>query len=147
MKPILIALLLAVAVALAATIPSEDLIQPKDLAARVSGSGTKPVIFSVGPNSLYRSKHITGSLFAGPGNRPDGLELLKTLVANIAKDREIVLYCGCCPWEYCPNLNPAIAMLKDLGYTKVKVMEIKQHFRTDWTERGYPVESSVAPAQ
>ena len=116
------------------------MIQPKDLAAQLTANGPKPLVIQVGPNVLFRSKHIAGASFAGPGNRPDGLDLLKTAVANVPKDREIVIYCGCCPWTNCPNINPAIALLKELGYTRVKATYMKENFKTDWVDPGYPVE-------
>jgi len=140
MKPFLIALVAALAVALAADVPSNLLIQPKDVAARLAANDAKPAIFQTGPNVLYRSNHIPGSVFAGPGSKPEGLELLKTAVAKLSKDREIVLYCGCCPWDRCPNMTPAINMLKEMGFTRVKAMHIPENFKKDWIDPGYPVE-------
>ena len=116
------------------------LIQPQDVAARLAAKGPAPAIFQVGPNVLYRSKHIPGAIFAGPGSKPEGIELLKNAVKDVPKDREIVLYCGCCPWDKCPNMNPAIALLKEMGYTKVKAMYVATNFKTDWVDHGYPVE-------
>ena len=48
------------------------LVQPQDLAAQLAGKGARPAVFMVGPNVLYRSKHIPGSVFAGPGRNEDG---------------------------------------------------------------------------
>ena len=125
------------AVALAAEIP---LIQPKDLAARLSAKEAKPAIFQVGPNVLYRSKHIPGSLFAGPAAKAEGLELLKAAVDKLPRDRELVVYCGCCPWDKCPNINPAIELLRKMGFTRVKAMYSANNFKLDWIDQGYPVE-------
>ena len=142
MKPFLISLLIALAVALAADLPQAQQVQPKDVAARVA-SDSKPAVFQVGPNLLYRSNHIPGSTFAGPGSKPEGIELLKAAVAKMPKDREIVLYCGCCPWDKCPNINPAIQALKEMGYTRVKAMYVSQNFKADWIDLGYPTEKSL----
>jgi hypothetical protein len=131
-----ICLISLLAVALAAEIP---LIQPKDLAARVS-SASKPVILYVGPNVLYRSKHIPNAAFAGPGGKSDGLQLLKTTVEKFPRDRELVIYCGCCPWDRCPNIKPAIELLHSMGFTSVKAMYSATNFKTDWIDQGYPVE-------
>src|SRR5258708_4949124 len=68
----------------AAEIPT---IQPQELVSRLS---TKPAIFQVGPNVLYRSKHIPASVFAGPGSKPEGLALLRAAVEKLPHDREIV---------------------------------------------------------
>jgi thiosulfate/3-mercaptopyruvate sulfurtransferase len=136
MKPSVIALALAAAfVAFAADIA---LIQPKELAA---GLGTKgPVVIQVGPNVLYRSKHVPGSLYAGPGNMAKGLELLKAAVDKLPRTQEIVIYCGCCPWDVCPNIKPAAETLRGMGFTRVKAMYLHTNFKTDWIDQGLPVE-------
>jgi thiosulfate/3-mercaptopyruvate sulfurtransferase len=113
------------------------LVQPDQLAKALAG---KPAVFQVGPNVLYRSKHIPGAIFAGPGNKAEGVALLKAEVAKLPKDREIVIYCGCCPWDKCPNMQPAFAALKEMGYTKVKALYIPENFKTNWIDKGYPVE-------
>ncbi len=116
------------------------LVQPKDLAAQLAAKAAKPAIFCVGPNVLYRSKHIPGSVFAGPGNRSEGLELLRAAVKSLPRDRDIVIYCGCCPWDHCPNIQPAFAVLKQMGFTRVKAMYAPIGFKNDWVDHGYPVE-------
>jgi len=133
--------LMALAAAGAAELP---LIQPKDLAAELTagGHGAKPVLLHVGFNVLYRSKHIPGSAYAGPAARPDGLELLKNSVAKLARDREIVIYCGCCPWDHCPNIRPAVAALEGMGFTHVKALYLPTDFKFDWIDHGYPVEGA-----
>jgi hypothetical protein len=89
---------------------------------------------------LYRSHRIPGALYAGPGSKAEGLALLKTAVAKLPHDREIVLYCGCCPWDRCPNVQPSIDLLKQLGFSKVKALYIAENFKTNWMDAGYPVE-------
>ena len=134
----LIFLLLLTAVE-AADLP---LVQPKDVAAQLAG-GSKPVVLYVGPNVLYRSKHIPGAAFAGPGARPEGIELMKNSVASLAHDREIVLYCGCCPWDRCPNIRPAVELLRSMGFKQVKAMYLPTDFKADWIDKGYPVEAGA----
>ena len=113
------------------------LIEPPEMVARLSA---KPAIFQVGPNVLFRSKHIPGALYAGPGSKEEGLSLLKAAVAKLPSDREIVLYCGCCPWDRCPNVQPAFAMLKQMGFTRVKVLYLPDNFKTNWIDKGYATE-------
>jgi thiosulfate/3-mercaptopyruvate sulfurtransferase len=128
-------LLLAAAFVLAAA--EIALIQPPELAAHLSA---KPAIFQVGPNVLYRSKHIPGAVFAGPGAKPEGVALLKSAVENLPRDREIVIYCGCCPWDRCPNITPAMEALKQMGFTRVKALYVADNFKANWVDKGYPVE-------
>jgi thiosulfate/3-mercaptopyruvate sulfurtransferase len=115
---------------------TKDLVQPKDVAADIK----TPLLLHVGFPVLYRSVHIPGSKYAGPGAKPEGIALLKTAVAGQPKDRAIVLYCGCCPWDKCPNMRPAFAALKELGYTNVKAMVIPENLKADWIDKGYPTE-------
>lgn len=120
------------------------LVKPADLAAHLSD---KPAIFHVGPNFLYRGKHIPGSLYAGPGSRAEGLDLLKKAVANLPRDREIVLYCGCCPWDRCPNVQPSVDLLKQMGFTHVRALHLPDNFKTNWIDKGFPVEEGSAGAK
>ena len=118
-----------------------DIIQPKDLAARIAAKDSKALIVHVGFTLHYKQKHIPGAIYAGPGNKPEGLDKLKAAVADVPKDREIILYCGCCPWDKCPNMKPSFAQLRDAGFKNVKAMVIEQNFGADWIDKGYPVES------
>ena len=88
------------------------LIQPGDLAVQLATKSTSPLIFHVGPNVLYRGKHIPGAIYAGPASKPEGLEALKVAAGSLPRDRQIVVYCGCCPWSHCPNVKPAVELLK-----------------------------------
>jgi rhodanese-related sulfurtransferase len=139
MKYFLTGVLLAAAVALAAGLP---VIQPKDLAAQLAAKGAHPAIFHVGPNVLFRSKHIPGSLYAGPASRPDGLEALKTAAGKLPREQEVVVYCGCCPWDCCPNAKPAVDLLHQMGFTHVKALHVETNFKTDWIDQGYPIEQA-----
>jgi thiosulfate/3-mercaptopyruvate sulfurtransferase len=112
-------------------------VEPADLAAHFSA---KPAIFYVGPNVMYRSKHIPGAIYAGPADKAEGIDLLKNVVAELPRDRDIVIYCGCCPWEKCPNVQPAADALKGLGFTQVRVLHLPDNFKTNWIDKGYPVE-------
>jgi len=137
MKILMIGIVALLAGGLAAELA---LIQPGEFVVQLAAKGARPAIFHVGPNLLYRGKHIPGSIFAGPGSRPEGLELLKEAASKLPRDREIILYCGCCPWGNCPNVKPAFVLLKQMGFTRVKAMFIESNFAKDWTDKGYPVE-------
>jgi rhodanese-related sulfurtransferase len=122
-------------------------VEPKDLAARLQGSGAKPVLLHVGFAVMYRGKHIPQSIYAGPARNAEGLDALKKAVADVPKDREIVVYCGCCPYEMCPNVKPALETLRQMGFTKVKALMIPTNFAADWVDHGYPVELGEAAAK
>ena len=119
-----------------------ETIQPADLAKFVGKQDAR--IFYVGFAQLYKSKHVAGSVYGGPGRTEEGLAELKKAVAGVPKDAQIVLYCGCCPWDHCPNMKPAYRLLTSLGYTKIKITEIPTNFLKDYVEKGYPVEGNTA---
>jgi thiosulfate/3-mercaptopyruvate sulfurtransferase len=52
----------------------------------------------------------------------------------------MVIYCGCCPWEKCPNVQPAMTTLQEMGFTRVRVLHLPDNFKTNWIDKGYPVE-------
>ena len=141
MRPIPIFLLLTLSL-VAAGDPwtASDVVQPKVVAKDIK----TPLLLQVGFDVLYRAAHITGSVYAGPASKPEGIEALKKAVAGQPKDREIVLYCGCCPWDKCPNIRPAFAALHEMGFTRVKVMMVPENLKADWDDKGYPTERRVA---
>ena len=140
-------LILGAAVLLTAGLAADlALVQPNEVAAQLAAKGPHPAILQVGPNVLYRGKHIPGAVYAGPASRTEGLELLRNAVDKLPRNSEIVVYCGCCPWGNCPNVKPAMALLKDMGFTRAKAIYIETGFAKDWTEKGYPVEAG-APRQ
>lgn len=123
----------------AASIPADKLIQPADLAALLKrASAPKPLILQVGFKAMFDQAHIPGAEFVGPGSASAGLQLLRDRVAKLPKDTEIVIYCGCCPWDRCPNVAAAYDTLAELGFTQVRAMHIADNFGVDWVEKGYP---------
>ncbi len=116
-----------------------QVLHPAELVQLLQGE-KPPVIFMVGPRLLYNGDHIRGALYAGPAGTPAGIELLKQQAGQVRKDAGIVLYCGCCPMEKCPNIRPAFTTLNDAGYTDVRILEVPTNLHTDWTAKGYPVE-------
>ncbi len=118
---------------------SRDVVAPEQLAKNLKS----PLLIHVGFPVLYRSTHIPGSVYAGPGSTAQGVDALKKAVAGQPKDRDIVLYCGCCPMEKCPNIRPAFAALHEMGFTKVRVLSLPTNLKTDWIDKGYPTDKRV----
>jgi thiosulfate/3-mercaptopyruvate sulfurtransferase len=115
---------------------SDDLVQPVQVAKDLN----TPLLIHVGFPVLYRATHITGSVFAGPGSKDEGIADLRKAVAGQPLTREIVLYCGCCPFDKCPNIRPAFAALHEMGFTHVKAMVVPTNLKTDWIDKGYPTD-------
>jgi hypothetical protein len=117
-----------------------QLIQPEELAKIVQSSqGDNPLILQVGFNVLYQQAHIPHAEYIGPASGPEGLQQLRKRIAALQYSQPIVLYCGCCPWSRCPNVNPAYKEIRAMGFTNVKVLYIADNFGKDWVDKGYPV--------
>lgn len=124
----------------AMTVPQGRLIQPEALnRLLMEANSIGPLILQVGSHVMFAQAHIPGSVYAGPGSQAAGLQLLEKAVASTAKGKLIVIYCGCCPWNRCPNVGPAYKRLRDLGFTNVKVLYIANNFGDDWVAKGYAV--------
>lgn len=124
----------------ASSIPSSRLINPAELAKALQSSASqKPLMIQVGSHVLYSQAHIPGSEYIGPAASGAGIEQLRKRVASLPKNTSIILYCGCCPWDHCPNVKPADDALQALGFTNVKILYIANNFGADWVDKGYPV--------
>jgi hypothetical protein len=125
------------------SIPQAEQMQPAELNRLLhAAAADKPLVLQVGSHVLFEQAHIAGSEYAGPGSQPAGLQQLQKRVAQLPHETRIVLYCGCCPWNRCPNVGPAFHLLHGLGFSRVKVLYIANNFGADWAAKGYPVEQS-----
>ncbi len=124
----------------ATLIPNSRQIQSEELVNILrSPKAEKPLIIQVGSHVLYTQAHIPGSEYIGPGSNENGLQQLRKRVDPLPRDKFIVIYCGCCPWNHCPNVQPADAALRAMGFSRVKVLYIADNFGHDWVDKGYPV--------
>jgi thiosulfate/3-mercaptopyruvate sulfurtransferase len=69
-----------------------------------------------------------------------GLLALQKWAESVPRNKAVVLYCGCCPWDKCPNIRPAYDTLKKMGLSQLKVLHIDQDFARDWVQKGLPIE-------
>ncbi|NML68563.1 rhodanese-like domain-containing protein [Chryseobacterium sp. RP-3-3] len=111
-----------------------QLMDPAFLAARITENKTKNmVIISVGPEAI-----IKGSVDIGPTHEPENLEKLRNYLKNIPKGKEVVIYCGCCPFVKCPNIRPAFKLLQEMGFRNVKLLNLPKNIKVDWLDKDYP---------
>lgn len=112
-----------------------QLMEPADLAAIIQDeNATKPVIFSIGPGG-----ELKGSIDIGPAEDPENLVKLKAELDKLDKNTEVVIFCGCCPFRNCPNIRPAFTLLNEMQFTNPKLLNLAQNFKTDWIDKGYPM--------
>ena len=120
-------------------------IQPTDLLKELSESkgAAKPVVVCVGFRPLYMGAHVPGAVFHGAAQSEQGLADLKRWAQGVPRTANLVVYCGCCPLDHCPNIRPAFSALHDMGFANLRVLLLPHDFATDWVEKGYPVEKGA----
>jgi len=112
---------------------AKELLEPGALNYAI-GQNKAPVILNIGS-----VEDIKGAIHIGPIKETANLEKLKNTLSSINKKAEVVIYCGCCPFGKCPNIRPAYTLLKEMGYSNVKVLNLYVNLRTNWTTAGYPL--------
>jgi thiosulfate/3-mercaptopyruvate sulfurtransferase len=121
----------------------DQLMAPKDLADIINSSTeVKPLIISVGPAGF-----IKDAIDIGPAQEKENLKKLKKLLSEEKKDREIVIYCGCCPFQKCPNIRPAFSLLNSMKFTRHKLLDLPHNLKADWINYGYPMATGNKTAQ
>lgn len=114
--------------------PSQ-LLAPADLAQTINSPAAKqPIIYSIGPGAV-----IKNSVDIGPTQQRENLHELEKHLAKLSKDTAIVIYCGCCPFDKCPNVRPAFTLLNNMHFTNHKLLNLTQNIKTNWIDHGYPV--------
>lgn len=113
---------------------AKQLMEPSTLAANLQSNKDIPTIISIGPKAV-----IPQSIDNGMVNEEEGLNKFKALVKRLPKDKKLVIYCGCCPFDHCPNVRPAIAFLKERKFTNFYLLNIPKNIKTNWIDKGYPV--------
>ena len=113
---------------------ASQLMAPAKL-AEILGQPTakKPMIYSVGPGAL-----IKGSVDLGSAHEKENLDKFRKTLGNLPTDAYIVIYCGCCPFEHCPNIRPAFALLNEMKFTHAYLLNLEHNIKTDWVAKGYP---------
>ena len=113
---------------------TSQLMAPADLAALINNPGAKkPIIYSVGPGAL-----IKGSVDMGPAHEKENLDKLKLALGKLPRNADIIIYCGCCPFDRCPNIRPAFTLLNEMKFTNARLLNLEHNIHTDWVTKGYP---------
>jgi len=119
-------------------------IAPADLANELHAERDPALtIIYVGFRTLYSGAHIPGATFHGPGSTEQGIADLKKFASTLPKRSNVVIYCGCCPLDRCPNLRPAFSALRDMGFARLRVLILPTSFAADWVEKGLPIEKGA----
>lgn len=111
-----------------------QLMPPAELAGIIDKGKGVPIIYSIGPGAI-----VKGSIDIGPANESGNLDKLSAALSKLPRDKEIVIYCGCCPFEHCPNIRPAFELLNNLKFTNHKLLNLPQNIKKDWINKGFPM--------
>jgi thiosulfate/3-mercaptopyruvate sulfurtransferase len=115
---------------------AKELKDPAALAATLADAkASKPIILNIGP-----VEQIKGAIAIGPVTVQENRDKLKEQMAKAPRDKEVIIYCGCCPFRRCPNLQPAFEQLKKMKFTNVKLLNLPANLKEDWISKGYPME-------
>ncbi len=111
----------------------EQLIEPAALAKTIQSNKNIPLIYCVGPGVV-----IPHSIDIGMTGDKKNLQKLKESLSKVPRSANIVIYCGCCPFEHCPNVRPAIGLLEEMKFTNYHLLNLPHNIKTDWIAKGYP---------
>ncbi len=114
---------------------NNQLVQPADLVTVLGKQNAKkPLIYNIGFVG-----DIEGAKKIGASSKKEGLENLQEEVKSLPKSSAIVIYCGCCPFEHCPNVRPAYTLLQNMGFKEAKILNLPTSIKADWIDKGYPM--------
>jgi thiosulfate/3-mercaptopyruvate sulfurtransferase len=114
----------------------DQLIEPEALANILRNPKVQqPIIYNIGP-----MENIKGSINIGPTKDKNNLAKLKQALSTVPKDKTIIIYCGCCPIRVCPNIRPAFELLKEMKFTKPRLLNLEHNLKTNWIDPGFPMQ-------
>jgi thiosulfate/3-mercaptopyruvate sulfurtransferase len=124
--------------------PSSQTMEPSQLAKMLTDKySSVPTVVFVGFRSLYVGGHVPDASFRGTASTEQGLAELKAWAAALPRSIDLVIYCGCCPFDKCPNIRPAYTALSSMGFKKLRVLVVPTSFAVDWADKGYPMQKGM----
>ena len=113
----------------------KDLIEPTALATIIANpKANQPKIFNIGVVD-----NIKGAINMGGVSEKENLQKLNNALSKLPKSTFLVVYCGCCPFERCPNIRPAVTLLKTLGFKNGRLLNLPTNLKQNWVDKGYPL--------
>lgn len=113
----------------------KQLMPPAELAAKLSSTNaSKVVVLNIGPAGA-----IKGSIEIGATQEEENLAAMKKELSGMSRDAEVVIYCGCCPFQNCPNIRPAFELLNEMKFENARLLNLPRNLGVDWIKKGYPM--------
>jgi thiosulfate/3-mercaptopyruvate sulfurtransferase len=116
----------------------DEVMPPQKLAKMLEDSTAElPMIHCVGPMAMIpHSEHF------GEAHKDSAIQAYRKALEDLPKDSSLVFYCGCCPFEDCPNIRPAYRLLEDMGFEDYHLLGLRTSLKADWIDRDFPVRST-----
>lgn len=112
----------------------EQLISPESLANLIMKK-VRIKIYNIGV-----VENIKGAINLGAASEKENLEKLQQIAKKGDKNELVVIYCGCCPMDKCPNIKPAFKLFADQKFTNVRLLDLPVNINVNWIRKGYPLE-------
>lgn len=113
----------------------DQLMDPADLAQVLNDSSAyHTILLSIGPAAV-----IKNSIDIGAAHDKANLQKLKFELDKLSRESDVVIYCGCCPFNHCPNIRPAFGLMNEMKFTHHKLLNLPRNIKMDWIDKGYPV--------
>jgi thiosulfate/3-mercaptopyruvate sulfurtransferase len=123
---------------------SSQTVQAGDFARELSDNSVNPpTVVYVGFRTLFAGGHIPGASFHGSASTEQGIAELKKWADTLPRSTNLVIYCGCCPFDKCPNVRPAFGVLEKMGLKKIRVLILPNSFASDWADKGYAMRKGL----
>jgi hypothetical protein len=122
---------------------ARDLMQPDELARILNDKKSKqPVILNIGV-----VENIAGARKTGAASKAENLAALGETLKKLPKNSSVIIYCGCCPFDKCPNIRPAFNLMKGMGFVNGRLLNIPVNLQQNWINKGYPMLVDGAPGK
>lgn len=114
----------------------KQLITPEALLEQINkGDTANLLLLNTGP-----VEDIKGAVTIGAVEDAKNLAKLKEYLKGVSKNKQVVIYCGCCPLSVCPNLKPAYQALKEMKFKNYRILKLTHDLQEDWIDKGYPIQ-------
>lgn len=125
----------------AGSVELAETLQPVELARRLDEvAAGELVVLYVGPSDdPFEERHVPGARRLPHVGTKEGRRALARALETTPKGVGVVVYCGCCPYERCPSVRPANAILRASRRPDAWWLDLPTSFEVDWIERGFPV--------
>ena len=125
----------------AGSVALADPLEPAELARRLDevAAGELVVLFVGPPDDPFEERHVPGARRLPHVGTEEGRRALTRALEATPKGVGVVVYCGCCPYERCPSVRPANALLRASRRADAWWLDLPTSFEANWVERGFPV--------